>query len=95
MNAAQHIKPSPRHVTIAAKDCLGWAMLTEAMKQDGLSQSALTVLADDVTRELGKRTTIHEVNHVVAGRRRATNLLAVALEDVLGIPVRAWFEPAP
>jgi plasmid maintenance system antidote protein VapI len=72
----------------------GYALLHHEMERRGLTQSELTVMVDDITRDLGKRTTRAEINHIATGRRRATNLIAVGLQEILGIPVRAWFEKA-
>jgi len=62
------------------------------MKRRQLTQAALTALVNNCTEPLGKTTTVHEINHICCGRRRATNLIAVGLQETLGVPVRAWFE---
>ncbi len=63
---------------------IGPNLLTRAITEATETDSTKTELA----RGLGM--TVEQLRHIEAGRRRPTLDQAVALEDELEIPIRAW-----
>ena len=63
------------------------------MRQRHMTQAVLLRRVNEVVGPMGFELGKVQIYQLVNGRRRATSLLMVALEELFDIPCRSWFEP--